>query len=70
MGLFNLHGRIYSVINKPTNVFSGGSSCIGLIFCNKPEIVSECGIDHSFFQTCDHNLIFANISANMSVPLN
>ena len=40
------------LIDKSTNVFSGGSFYIDLIFCNKPEIVSECGIDHSLFQTC------------------
>ena len=33
-----------------------------------PETVSECGIDHSLFQTCHHYLIFAKISANMSLP--
>ena len=56
--------------DKPTHAFSGGSSFIDLIFCNKPEIVSEFGIDHSLFQTCHHNLIFAKISANMFLPLN
>ena len=40
------------LIDKPTHFFSGRSSCIDLIFCNNPEIVSECGIDHCFFQTC------------------
>ena len=40
------------LIDKPTHFFSGGSSCIDLIFCNNPEIVSECGIDHCLFQTC------------------
>ena len=46
-------------IDKLIHFFSGGSSCIDLIFFNKPKIVSECGIDHSLFQTCHHNLIFA-----------
>ena len=58
------------LIDKPTHVFSGGTSCTDLIFCNKPEIVSECGIDHYFFQTCHHNLIFAKISANVSLSQN
>ena len=58
------------LIDKPTHFISGGSSCIDLIFCNKPEIVSECRIDHSLFQTCHHNLIFAKISANLSLPPN
>ena len=39
------------LIDKPTHFFSGGSSCINLIFCNKPEVGTECGIDHSLFQT-------------------
>ena len=58
------------LINKPTHLFSGESSCINLIFCNNPEIVSECGIDHLLSQTCHHNLIFAKITANVSLPLN
>ena len=57
-------------IDKPTNFFGGGSSCIDLIFCNKPETVSECGIDHSLFQTCHHSLIFAKISAKESASRN
>ena len=56
--------------DKPTHFFNGGSSCIDLIFCNKPKTVSECGIDHSVFQTCHHSLIFAKIRANMSHPPN
>ena len=56
------------LIDKPTHFFSDGSSCIDLIFCNNPEIVSECGTDHPLFQTCHHNLIFAKISANVSLP--
>ena len=56
------------LIDKPTHFFSGGSSCIDLIFCNKAEIVSECGIDHFLFQTCHHNLIFTTISTNVTLP--
>ena len=37
------------LIDKPTHFFSGGCSCIDLIFCNKPELISEYGIDHSLF---------------------
>ena len=58
------------LIYKPTHFFSGASSCINLIFCNKLKIVSESGIDHSLFQTCHHNPIFAKISANLSLPTN
>ena len=58
------------LIDKPTHFFSRGSSCIDLIFCNKPEIVSDCETDHSVFQTCHHNLIFAKISTNVSLPPN
>ena len=51
--------RSSQLIDTPTHLFSGRSSCNGLIYCNKSEIVSECGIDHSLLQTCYHNLIFA-----------
>ena len=55
------------LIDKATHFISGGSSYVDLIFCNKPEIFSEYGIDDSLFQTCYHNLIFAKISANVSL---
>ena len=56
------------MIDKPAHFFSGGCSCIDLIFCNKPELISEYGIDHSLFQTCHHNLIFGKITAKIPVP--
>ena len=56
------------LINKPTHFFSGGCSCIDLIFCNNPELISEYGIDHSLFQTCHNNLLFAKINVKISVP--
>ena len=56
------------LIDKPTHFFSGGCSCIDLIFCNKPELISEYGIDHSLFQTYHHNLIFGKINAKIPVP--
>ena len=37
--LDHLTFRIYSLINKPTHFFSGGTSGIDLIFCNKLERV-------------------------------
>ena len=55
--------------NKPTHSFSCGSSCIDLIFCNKPQIACECRIYHSLFQTCHHNLILAKTSANTTLSL-
>ena len=56
------------LIDKLTYFFSCRSSWIDLIFCVKPEIVSECQIDHSLFQTGHFNFIFAKISANISLP--
>ena len=50
------------LIDKLTHFFSGGCSCIDL------RIISEYGIDHSFFQTCHHNLIFGKINAKIPVP--
>ena len=56
------------LIDKPTHFFSGGCSYIDLIFCNKPELISEYVIDDSLFQTCHHNLIFGNINVKIPVP--
>ena len=55
------------LIDKPTHFFSGGCFCIDLIFCNKPELITEYGIDHSLFQTCYHNLISGKINAKIPV---
>ena len=55
------------LIDKPTYFFSGGCSCIDLMFCNKPELISEYGIGHSLFQTCHHKLIFGKINAKVPV---
>ena len=60
--------RSSQLIDTPTHLFSGRSSCNGLIYCNKSEIVSECGIDHSLLQTCYHNLIFAKSLPASYVP--
>ena len=48
------------MIDKPTHFFSG-RYIFYFIFCNKPELISEYGIDYSLFQTCHHNLIFGKI---------
>ena len=56
------------LIDKPAHFFNGGSSYIDLIFCNKPEFVTEYGIDYSLFHTCHHNIIFAKISSKISLP--
>ena len=60
--------RSSQLIDTPTHLFSGRSSCNGLIYCNKSEIVNECGIDHSLLQTCYHNLIFAKSLPASYVP--
>ena len=33
-------------------------------------MVNECGINHSLFQKCHHNLTFAKVSANVSLHPN
>ena len=65
LDILNSTAGYTQLIDKQTHFFSGGSSCIDLIFCNKPEIVSKCRIDHSLYQTSHHNLLIAKISANM-----
>ena len=57
------------LIDKPTHFFSDGCSCNDLIFCNKVELISEYGIDHSLFQTCHHNLISGKFNPKIPVPL-
>ena len=61
--------RYTQLIDKPTHFFRYGCSCIDLIFCNKPELISEYGTDYSLFQTCHHNLIFGKINAKIPVSL-
>ena len=44
-------------INKPTHIVNNSFSCIYLIFCNKPNLIANYGVDLSIFEKCHHNNI-------------
>ena len=57
------------IINEPTNFEPNKSpSCIDLIFANQPNLIIVSGIFPSLFNTCHHQIIYANISFKIHLP--
>ena len=55
------------MINKPTHFINESSSCIDLIFSSNHSLTKNCGIDHSIYDKCHHNIIYGTL--NFKVPL-
>ena len=56
-----LHG-FHQIINQPTHFYPGKNpSCIELIFCSQPNLISESGVLLSLLPQCHHDIIFAKI---------
>ena len=66
--LFSLSG-FSQLINEPTNFEPNKKkTCIDLIFSSQPNLVSECGVHPSLFQTCHHQIIYAKINLSFYLP--
>ena len=51
------------LIKEPTNFeLNRSPSCIDLIFTSQPNLVFECGIHPSLYNTCHHQIIYAKLS--------
>ena len=55
------------IIDKPTHVINTYISCIDLIFCTNPSVISNHGADVSIFDKYHRNIIYGKI--NICVPL-
>ena len=55
------------LIDQPTHITKGSSSCIDLISTSNPTFISASGVELSLYKKCHHNLIYGKI--NFNVPL-
>ena len=64
----SLHG-LHEIINQPTHFYPGKSpSCIDVIFCSQPNLISESGVLPSLLPQCHHGITFAKINFNVKLP--
>ena len=64
----SLHG-LHELINQPTHFYPGKRpSCIDLIFCSQPNLISVSGVLPSLLPQCHHDMIFAKINFNVKLP--
>ena len=56
------------LINEPTHVLVNSATCIGLIFCSQPNLVSESGVLSSLHSNCHHQIIYAKFNLKIHYP--
>ena len=56
-------------INSAANIIGNSSSCIDLIFTQKPNLVTSSGIYASLHNNCHHQITFAHINLLIEYPL-
>jgi len=62
------HG-LHEIISQPTHFYPGKTpSCIDLIFCSQPNLLSDSGVLPSLLPQCHHDVIHAKIDLNVKLP--
>ena len=61
------HG-LEQLISEPTHILSNSSSCIDLIFTNKPNLVVDSGTHLSLHPNCHHQIIHCKINLQVEYP--
>ena len=56
------------LFRSPTHILPNSSSCIDLIFCNQTNMITNYGVLPSLHTNCHHQIIFANLNFNISIP--
>jgi hypothetical protein len=57
------------LISEPTNFEPNKRpSCIDLLFCDQPNLITESGVHSSLYNTCHHQIIFAKIDFRVYLP--
>ena len=54
------------LINEPTHIQTGSSSCIFLIFTNQPNLLVNSGVHASLHLNCHHQIIHSSFNLNIS----
>ena len=55
-------------MSQPTIEPNKSPSCIDLIFASQPNLIFECGIHPSLYNTCHHQIINAKLSLKVYFP--
>ena len=56
------------LISDPTHILRNSSSCIDLIFIDKPNLVINSGVHSSLHPNCHHQIIYAEINFKIEFP--
>ena len=56
------------LINEPTHIQTGSSSCTDLIFNNQPNLSVNSGVHASLHPNCHHQIIHSSLNLNISYP--
>ena len=56
------------IINEPTNVINNSFSCIDLIFCNQPNLITSSGVHSSLHPNCHHHITHAKLDLKVYYP--
>ena len=56
------------LINEPTHIQTGSSSCTDLIFNNQPNLSVNSGVHASLHPNCHHQIIHSSFNLNISYP--
>ena len=67
--LTSFHGLYKFVqINEPTHILPNSSSCIDLIFADKPNFIVESGVFPSLHVNCHQQIIYSKLNLNVIYP--
>ena len=56
------------LINEPTHIQRNSSSCIDLIFTDRPNLAVNSGVHASLHPNCHHQVVHTNFNLNISYP--
>ena len=56
------------VMNEPTHIQTNNTSCIDLIFTDKPGLSVDSGVHSSLHPNCHHQIIYSTFNLNICYP--
>lgn len=65
--LISMYG-IAQIINEPTHILSGSTSCIDLVFTSSKNLITDFGVLPSLFSRCHHQIVFAKLNFKVFYP--
>ena len=55
-------------ISEPIHIFKHSSSCMDLIFTDRPNLITDSGTHPSLHANCHHNITFCMINLKITYP--